>query len=371
MSDLEKTSAFLFYNDSNGKISVQVIIGEDTVWTTQRGMGDIFETTRENINIHLSNIFKEGELDEASVCKEILHTASDGKRYNTNFYNLDAIIAVGYRVNSFKATRFRQWATRTLKEYLTKGFVLDDERLKQGNNLFNKDYLKELLERIRDIRASEKMFYEKVKEFYAESVDYDKDDPETPKFFAKVQNKLEYAITGKTSAEIIKERANYKSPNLGLTTWKNVKKEGNILKSDVTIAKNYLSEDEIRKLNRLVNMFLDYMELQIEGMGEPIKMNDWEGKLDAFLNFNKFKVLTNAGHIRRNAADKHAESEFLKFKSKKEQDENEIAKRKFDEFMKGLKSGDPLPIEGSVEKKASSDLPLSALLKVPPPKKGI
>jgi len=204
MTELEKSSAFLFYNSNDGKIRIQVILGDETVWTTQKGMAEIFETTRENIPIHLGNIFESGELDENSVSKEILHTAEDGKKYKTKFYNLDTIIAVGYRVNSYRATQFRIWATRIVKEYLVKGFVLDDERLKQGKRIFNKDYFDELIERIREIRASERRFYQKITDIYAEcSSDYDKDSPLTHTFFKTVQNKLEFAITKHTAAELL------------------------------------------------------------------------------------------------------------------------------------------------------------------------
>lgn len=311
---ISKSSDFLFYNGRDGKIHVQIIMGEDSVWTSQKGLSEIFGTSRENITIHLSNIFNTNELSEDSVCKEILHTAADGKKYKTKFYNLDAIIAVGYRINSYNATKFRIWATKVLNEYLVKGFVLDDERLKQGNKLFGKDYFKELLERIKEIRASEKMFYEKITDLYATSVDYDSHSPETRKFFSKVQNKLEFAIIGKTSAEIIKSRADSTMPNMGLTTFKNSNKEGGkVMKSDVFIAKNYLKEDEIRELNTLVNMYLDYAELQVT-RNKIMKMQDWSDKLDLFLKFNEYKLLKNYGNIRKDLADKFAEEEYDKFK---------------------------------------------------------
>lgn len=363
----DNSSAFLFYNGNDGKIKVQVIIGEETVWTTQKGLSEIFDTSRENITIHLANIFKDGELLEKAVCKEILHTASDGKNYKTKFYNLDAIIAVGYRVNSYKATQFRIWSTKILKEYLIKGFALDDERLKQGNKLFSKDYFKELLERIREIRASERMFYEKITDLYATAVDYDKNDPETHKFFAKVQNKLEFAIVGKTSAEIIKSRADASLPYMGLKTWKNAGREGKVQKSDVTVAKNYLREEEIRKLNTLVNMYLDYAELQVE-RNRIMKMSDWSSKLDSFLRFNEYDVLDNAGKISKNVADAFAENEYIKFRVIQDRD----YKSDFNKVIEQIKTTNTVPEEPNTAEKESPnafDRNLKGLLNVPPPKK--
>lgn len=368
MEELDKTSDFLFYNSDDGNQTVQVIVGEETVWTTQRGMSEIFNVTTQNISIHLSNIFESGELDENSVCKEFLHTATDGKDYKMKFYSLDAIISVGYRVNSYNATKFRIWATKVLKEYLIKGFAMDDERLKQGNNLFNKDYFKELLQRIREIRASERMFYEKVKELYATSVDYDSKAPETTLFFQKVQNKLEYAIVGQTAAEIIKTRADSQQPHMNLKTFKNVKKEGgDIQKADITIAKNYLDEEELRELNLLVNIFLDQAELFAE-KNRLMKMQDWVNRLDALLRFNEYKVLENAGSIKKEVADKFAEGEYNKYKVIK----NLAFNKDFDKVVSQIKGGNSLPKEIIiVEKKDESDFDkaLKGLLKTPPPKK--
>jgi len=362
--DINNEMGFLFYYGQDGKISVQIIIGEETVWTSQRGMAEIFNTTRENVTTHLSNIFKDRELDENSVCKEILHTASDGKKYKTKFYNLDVIIAVGYRVSSYKATQFRIWTTKILKDYLIKGFVLDDERLKQGNRIFGKDYFKELLERIREIRASERMFYEKITDLYATAVDYDKNDPDTHKFFAKVQNKLEFAIVGKTSAEIIKTRADARLPHMGLKTWKNAGREGKVQKSDVTIAKNYLKEDELRKLNTLVNMYLDYAELQVE-RNKLLTMSEWSKRLDAFLEFNEYKVLDHAGKIRKDVADDYAENEYIKFRAIQDRDFKSDFNRLIDEIKENK-----LPTEEDQKEIVSSfDKKLEGLLKVPPPKK--
>jgi hypothetical protein len=368
MIDLSRQGAFLFYNGSDGKIKAQVIIGEETVWMSQKGMADVFGVQRPAITKHLQNIFQEGELLENSVSSILEHTADDGKIYKTGFYNLDAIIAVGYRVSSYKATQFRIWSTKILKEYLIKGFALDDERLKQGNNLFGKDYFKELLERIREIRASERMFYEKITDLYATAVDYNKNDPETHRFFAKVQNKLEYAIVGKTSAEIIKSRADASMPYMGLKTWKNLGKDGKVQKLDVTVAKNYLKEDEIKKLNTLVNMYLDYAELQVE-RNRVMSMVDWANRLDAFLKFNEYDVLDNAGKIRKDVADNYAESEYIKYRVI--QDSN--YKSDFNKIIEQIKVSNTIPseIEITQQKKIvqTFDKKLEALLKVPPPKK--
>ncbi|WP_233890610.1 RhuM family protein, partial [Tenacibaculum piscium] len=248
MSGLEEQSKFMFYTSENGVTNIKVILGEDTVWVNQLGMAEIFDTTKQVISYHLNNIYKEAELNKFATVKEILTVQKEGNRNvqrNIEFYNLDAIISVGYRVNSNKATRFRVWATSVLKEYLVKGFVLDDDRLKQGKNLFDKDYFDELIERIREIRASERRFYQKITDIYATAIDYDTASPITKTFFATVQNKLEFAITKHTAPELIKLRASSEKPNMGLTSWKNEKKGGKILKTDVRVAKNYLEKEEI------------------------------------------------------------------------------------------------------------------------------
>jgi hypothetical protein len=299
MANIEQTSDFLFYASNEGKIKIQVIVdGENnTVWATQKSMAEIFETTKQNISLHLQNIFESRELDENSVVKEILTTASDNKEYTTKFYNLDAIIAIGYRVNSYKATQFRIWATKILKEYLIKGFALNDERLKQGSSMFGKDFFEELLERIREIRASERRFYQKITDLYSQaSIDYDANSPITHTFYQTVQNKLHWAITKMTAAEIIKSRANVSKPYMGLTSWKNAKEGGKILKTDVSVAKNYLKEAEIKQLNRLVELFLNYAELQAERK-IALKMVDWVARLDSFLKFNEYDLLHNAGTV--------------------------------------------------------------------------
>lgn len=316
MSDLEEQSKFMFYTSDSGVTNIKVILGEDTVWVSQLGMAEIFDTTKQVISYHLNNIYKESELNKFATVKEILTVQKEGNRNvqrNIEFYNLDAIISVGYRVNSNKATLFRIWATSVLKEYLVKGFSLDDERLKQGKNLFDKDYFDELIERIREIRASERRFYQKITDIYATSVDYDTKSSITKKFFATVQNKLEFAITKHTASELIKLRASSEKPNMGLTSWKNEKKGGKILKTDVGVAKNYLKKEEISELNRIVTMYLDYAENQAE-KGKTMTMKDWIRKLDAFLIFNEYNILKDAGKVRAVVAKKFAEDEFKKFR---------------------------------------------------------
>ncbi|WP_379963746.1 virulence RhuM family protein [Epilithonimonas sp. UC225_85] len=314
-NNLDKFSNFIFYQSANGNVSVQVIVDSDlqTIWASQNSIAEIFNSSKQNISYHLTNIFKENELDENSVVKEILTTASDGKKYNTKFYNLDAIISVGYRVNSIQATAFRKWSTNILKEYLIKGFTLDDERLKQGNQLFGKDYFSELLERIREIRSSERLFYQKITDIYATSIDYDSHSPITQEFYATVQNKLHWAIHNHTASELIKLRADSKKDNMGLTSWKQEKRGGKILKSDVTTAKNYLTEDEIRGLNRIVTMYLDFAE-NMADRNKEMKMTDWVDRLDRFLSFNEYEILNDAGKVTSKFAKIFAESEYEKFR---------------------------------------------------------
>lgn len=304
---------FLLYTTPNGDIKVEIFIQNETVWLTQQKLANLFSVDRSVITKHLKNIFETGELDKDSVCANIAHTAADGKKYPTNFYNLDAIISVGYRVNSIQATNFRIWATERLREYIIKGFTMDDERLKNPNNIFGKDYFDEQLARIRDIRSSERRFYQKITDIYAQcSADYSVKTDITKKFFATVQNKLHWAITGHTSAEIVAERANCDKPNMGLTSWKNGPK-GAIRKTDVSVGKNYLNSEELDALNRIVTMYLDYAENQAR-KGVPMYMNDWVNKLDAFLEFNEESVLKNAGKISHKVAKTLAEKQFEKFK---------------------------------------------------------
>jgi hypothetical protein len=313
-NEAQEQSQFLFYRGKEGNTKIQVIFGEETVWATQKSMAEIFDVDRTVITKHLKNIFEVGELEESAVCAKIAHTAEDGKKYDTNFYNLDAIISVGYRVNSTKATQFRIWATGVLKEYLIKGFTLDDERLKQGKTAFGKDYFDELLERIREIRASERRFYQKVTDIYAQcSIDYDPRSPTTQKFYATVQNKLHFAIHHNTAAELIAKRADATKPNMGLTSWKNERKGGKILKSDISNAKNYLSKEEIDNLNRVVSMYLDFAE-NLAKKHKPMKMVDWAKKLDAFLEFNEYDILNNIGKVSTIVAKQTAEEEYEKFR---------------------------------------------------------
>ncbi len=316
MSNLEEQKNFLFYSTQNGTTNIQVILDDDTVWVTQSSMAEIFESSKQTISYHLNNIYKEGELNKFSTVKEILTVQKEGNRNvqrSTEFYNLDAIISVGYRINSPKATLFRIWASSILKEYLIKGFALDDDRLKQGKTLFDKDYFDELIERIREIRASERRFYQKITDIYALAVDYDSKAKISQTFFATVQNKLEYAITHHTASEIIKLRADSSLPNMGLTSWKNEKKGGKILKSDVSVGKNYFKRNEISELNILVNMLLDYAELQAK-RNQGMTMSDWVGKLDAFIKFNDYDILKGKGKISAKVAKTFAEREYSKFR---------------------------------------------------------
>jgi len=324
----------IFYSTPDGAVKVEIRFEEETFWLTQKKLADLFGVEVQTINYHLKEIFKSGELAEDSVIRKIRITADDGKNYLTNFYNLDAIIAVGYRVNSYQATQFRIWATNVLKEFLVKGFVLDDKRLKQGKR-FDKDYFDELLERIRAIRASERRFYQKMTDLYAEaSIDYDAKAPITQLFYKTVQNKLHWAITGQTAAEIIARRVDAGKPNLGLTTWKNAP-EGKILKSDTSVAKNYLTEPEMEGLERIVAMYLDYAENQAKRQ-IPMAMKDWVSKLDAFLQFNEYDVLQDAGKVSAEVAQKLAEAEYEKFK--KTQDR--FYESDFDKAIKKLKKGE-------------------------------
>lgn len=326
------TSDFILYTSQNGDVRIDVFLKDETVWLTQKSIAELFGVKRPAITKHLKNIFGSGELDENSVSSILEHTAEDEKSYKTKFYNLDTIISVGYRVNSKKATQFRIWATKTLKEFIIKGFALDDKRLKQGGNTFGKDYFDELLERIREIRASERRFYQKITDIYAEcSIDYNPVSELTGDFYKTVQNKLHWAITGNTAAEIIHKRADALKLNMGLTTWKNSPK-GKILKSDTTIAKNFLTEKEIKELNRLVELYLNFAELQAE-RNIPMKMKDWINILDSFLHINRYDVLDRTGNISHSKALLKAENEYEEFR--KIQDQNYISD--FDKEIKNLK----------------------------------
>ena len=309
-----KESEIILYTTPNGEVKIDIRFEDETFWLTQKKLAALFDVEVHTINYHLKEIFKSGELSEDSTIRKYRIVQTEGTRQvsrEVEFYNLDAIIAVGYRVNSFSATQFRVWATQTLKEFIIKGFVMDDERLKQGQS-FGKDYFDELLERIRAIRASERRFYQKITDIYKEaSIDYDAQSPITREFYQTVQNKMHWAITRQTAAEIIKNRVDAEKTNMGLTTWRNAP-EGKILKGDVAIAKNYLKETEIKSLERIVTMYLDFAELQAERQ-TPMKMSDWVVKLDAFLQFNNYEVLQNAGKVSAAVAKRLAEKEYDKF----------------------------------------------------------
>lgn len=309
---MEKEIKFLMYTSDDGDVNIDVIVKDDTIWVTQKSMAELFDCSSDNIGQHLKNIFNDGELDKISVTEKISATASDGKNYLMNFYNLDAIISVGYRVNSRKATQFRIWATQTLKEFMIKGFVLDDERLKQGKDAFGKDYFKELLERVRSIRASERRIWQQITDIFAEcSIDYDKHSDITHKFYAMVQNKFHYAITGQTAAEIVHSKADRTKEHMGLTTWKN-SPDGRILKSDVTVAKNYLDDKQIKNLERLVSGYFDYIEDLIE-RENTFTMQEFAQSINAFLEFRRYDILKDNGKISRKQAEKKAIEEYTAF----------------------------------------------------------
>jgi len=323
-----KLTTTLLYIGEEGEVSMEVIIDPEgeTFWATQKTMADVFNVTKQNISYHLNDIFKTAELDKDSVVKKILTTASDGKKYKTSFYNLDAIISVGYRVNSKNATRFRIWATSVLREFMIKGFVLDDELLKNGSR-FGKDYFTDLLERIREIRVSERRFYEKLTDLYATSHDYNKNAEITRKFYARVQNKLHYAVSGMTAPEIIKDRASSEKENMGLTSWKH-SPEGKIQLSDTRIAKNYLTEEELAELNKLVELYLNYAELQAT-REIPMSMSDWAEQLDKFLDFVGYQILEGKGKVSRCEIDDFVKGEFEKFRPIQDR----FYKSDYDEFV--------------------------------------
>ena len=300
---------FLLYTMPEAEGKVQVVIKEETLWCTQKAMAQLFGVGVPAISKHLKNIFEEGELFADSVISKMETTAADGKNYTTTYYSLDAIIAVGYRVSSLKATRFRQWATKILNEYIKKGFAMDDERLKQGTAVFGKDYFRELLERVRSIRTSERRIWQQITDIYAEcSTDYDKNSPTTRDFYAMIQNRFHYAITGQTAAEIIYSKADHTKDHMGLTTWKNAP-DGRVLKSDVSIAKNYLQEKEIRQLERAVSSYFDYIENQIE-RHNAFNMKQFAASVNKFLTFNDYKILPDKGKISATQAKKKAEEEY-------------------------------------------------------------
>ncbi len=323
----------LLYSDDSGNEFVNVVFRDETFWLTQKAMAEMFGCSADNISLHLKNIFADGELVKDSVTEKFSATAADGKNYQTQHYNLDAIIAVGYRVNSKKATRFRQWATKTLKEYIQKGFVLNDDMLKNGRP-FGRDYFDELLERIREIRASERRAYQKIADVFEQcSYDYDKNSETTKAFYAFVQNKLHFAVTGKTAAELIAERATPDSPTMGLTTWK-AAPDGKILKSDALVAKNYLNEKELRRLNRLVTMFIDYAELMAEDE-QLMSMQDWLNETDRFLMSNRREVLDGKGTISHEAAVKKVSGVYEQFRKKQDAAYISEFDRQTERYLKG------------------------------------
>lgn len=323
-------SGILFYQSEDGTSRIEVRLEGGTVWLPQALIAELYQTTKQNISLHIRNIFDEGELQPDSVVKEYLTTAADGKQYRTKFYNLDMILAIGYRVRSHRGTQFRVWATERLREYLVKGFVLDDIRLKEGRSI-GADYFDELLERIRDIRASERRFYQKIRDIYRLAIDYDPKADTTLAFFKTVQNKLHWAITGHTAAELISERADAQKPNMGLTSWKGAK----VRKGDVTVAKNYLNEEEIRNLNRIITMYLDYAEVQAERK-QPIYMKDWVQKLDAFLQFNEREILAGSGQVPMEVAKRLALEEYETFSRRRIAEEDNEAEAEFERIVKKI-----------------------------------
>ncbi len=323
---MQNETNILIYQTEEGNTKIDVRLENETVWMTQKAIAELYQSTKQNVSLHIKNIFEVKELDENSVVKFYLTTARDGKNYKTKHYNLEMIIAIGYRVRSHRGTQFRQWATERLNEYLVKGFTMDDDRLKDMRN-FGQDYFDELLERIRDIRASEKRFYQKITDIYATSVDYDPKAEVTQEFFATVQNKLHFAIHGKTAAELISDRADAEKENMGLTSWKGDK----VRKRDVTVAKNYLSEKELKSLNRIVTMYLDYAEDQAERQ-RPMYMKDWIDRLNAFLKFNDRDILENAGKVSKAVADEIAIEEYGKF------NQHRIEQSSSDDFEKFIEN---------------------------------
>lgn len=300
---------FLMYRAADDDVAVNALVKDETIWLNQKAMAELFDCSSDNISQHLKNIFAEGELIKESVTEKISATAADGKNYVTQFYNLDAIISVGYRVNSRRATGFRIWATSILREYMIKGFAMDDERLKQGQTLFGKDYFRELLERVRSIRASERRIWQQVTDIYAEcSIDYDPKAPTTKEFYAMVQNKFHYAITGKTAAEIVYDGADHNREHMGLTTWKNAP-DGRILKSDTSIAKNYLDEQQIRRLERTVTGYFDYIEDLIE-RENTFTMQEFAASINEFLSFRRYQILPDKGRVSHKRALEKAAQEY-------------------------------------------------------------
>ena len=335
-NEIANRGEVLLYSDESGKEYVSVVFKDETFWLTQKAMAELFNVNVPAVSKHLQNIYEEGELERDSTISKMETVQQEGERQvrrTVDHYNLDAIIAVGYRVNSKKATRFRQWATKTLREYIQKGFVINDEMMKNGRP-FGRDYFDELLERIREIRASERRAYQKIADVFEQcSYDYDKNSETTKAFYSFVQNKLHYAVTGKTAAELISERATLDSPTMGLTTWKGAP-DGKILKSDTLIAKNYLNEKEVSRLNRLVTMFIDYAELMAEDE-QPMSMQDWLNETDRFLTNNRRRVLDGKGHVSREAAAKKVSGIYEEFRKKQDAEYVSEFDREFEKYLKG------------------------------------
>ena len=334
-----KELQFILYNLPDGEGSVQAYIENETIWLTQKAISQLFDVSVSAINQHLKNIYDSNELSPDATIKKILIVQQEGARQvkrEQTFYNLDVIISVGYRVNSQKATKFRQWATKILNEFIRKGFVLDDDRLKQGSAVFGKDYFRELLERVRSIRASERRIWQQITDIYAEcSIDYDSNSPTTKEFYAMVQNRFHYAITGQTAAEIIYHSADHTKPDMGLTTWKYAP-DGRVLKSDVSVAKNYLSEQQIRQLERVVTAYFDYIEMQIERQN-AFNMQQFAASVDKFLSFNDYKILPDKGSISAIQAKSKAEAEYDIFNRTQQIDSD------FDKEIRKLKGGNNNP----------------------------
>ncbi|HGN0958541.1 TPA: virulence RhuM family protein [Pseudomonas aeruginosa] len=328
------TAEFLIFTGQAGEQSIEARYEDETLWLSQKLMAELFGVDVRTISEHLKNIFASQELAAEAVIRKFRITASDGKNYQTQFYNLDAIISVGYRVNSLRATQFRQWATGILREFAIKGYVLDRQRMENGSFL-GEDYFERLLAEIREIRLSERRFYQKITDIYATSVDYNKDAPTTKAFFAKVQNKLHYAIHGHTAAELIRKRADSSKPHMGLTSWASAP-EGKILKTDVAVAKNYLTKDELDSLGRIVNAYLELAEDRARRK-IPMSMEDWSKRLDAFLEFDDREVLQNSGKISAKLAQTHAESEFEKYRIVQDR----LFESDFDKAVKKLAAGEP------------------------------
>ena len=335
-NEIANRGEVLLYSDESGKEYVSVVFKDETFWLTQKAMAELFNVNVPAVSKHLQNIYEEGELERDSTISKMETVQQEGERQvrrTVDHYNLDAIIAVGYRVNSKKATHFRQWATKTLREYIQKGFVINDEMMKNGRP-FGRDYFDELLERIREIRASERRAYQKIADVFEQcSYDYDKNSETTKAFYSFVQNKLHYAVTGKTAAELISERATLDSPTMGLTTWKGAP-DGKILKSDTLIAKNYLNEKEVTRLNRLVTMFIDYAELMAEDE-QLMSMQDWLNKTDRFLTNNRRRVLDGKGHVSREAAAKKVSGIYEEFRKKQDAEYISEFDREFEKYLKG------------------------------------